>query len=62
VFVTRQATVVLNEEHEAFRWCSLEEASAILPLPAQRAALARVQSRFLPATQAKANAFGEPAV
>ena len=39
-----------------------EEASAILPLPAQRAALARVRSRFLPATQAKAASRGEPAV
>jgi dATP pyrophosphohydrolase len=62
VFVGRQASVTLNEEHEAFRWCSLEEASAILPLPAQRAALARVRSRFLPATQAKDCAFGKPAV
>jgi dATP pyrophosphohydrolase len=62
VFVSRQASVALNEEHEAFRWCSPEEASAVLPLPAQRAALARVRSRFLPATQAKAVSRGEPAV
>jgi dATP pyrophosphohydrolase len=46
-FVSRQGSVIINEEHSAFRWCSLEEALRLLPLPAQRAALARVQSRFL---------------
>jgi dATP pyrophosphohydrolase len=48
-FVSGQRSVVLNEEHTAFRWCSLEEALRLLPLPArqERKALARVQCRFL---------------
>jgi dATP pyrophosphohydrolase len=46
-FVSRQGSVALNEEHTEFRWCSLEDALQLLPLPAQREALARVQSRFL---------------
>jgi 8-oxo-dGTP pyrophosphatase MutT (NUDIX family) len=49
-FVTPQDSVILNEEHAASRWCSLEEALRLLPLPAQRAALARVRSRFLDST------------
>lgn len=46
-FVSRDAAVVLNEEHTAFRWCCLREARQLLPLPAQREALARVRARFL---------------
>jgi dATP pyrophosphohydrolase len=46
-FVARQDPVVLNEEHAMSRWCSLEEALRLLPLPAQRAALTRIRSRFL---------------
>ena len=46
-FVSDQSTVTLNEEHTAMRWCSIEEALEILPLPAQRAALTRIQARYL---------------
>ena len=48
-FVSRQGSVILNEEHSAFRWCSLEEALQLLPLPArqERKALVRAQCRFL---------------
>lgn len=48
-FVSGLRSVVINEEHTAFRWCSLEEALQLVPLPArqERKALARVQSRFL---------------
>jgi len=48
-FVSGRRSVVVNEEHTAFRWCSLEEALQLLPLPAmqERKALARVQCRFL---------------
>lgn len=49
-FVASRDSVILNEEHAACRWCSLEEALRLLPLPAQRAALARVRSRFLDST------------
>ena len=47
-FVSRRSPVILNEEHTAYRWCSLEEALQLLPLPAQRATLTRIQTRFLP--------------
>ena len=48
-FVSRQRSVALNEEHTAFRWCSLEKALQLLPLAArqERKALARVPCRFL---------------
>ena len=46
-FVSRHASVVLNEEHTEFRWCPLAEAQRLLSLPAQREALARVEARFL---------------
>ena len=46
-FVSDQSPVILNEEHTALRWCSIEQALELLPLPAQRAALTRIQARFL---------------
>jgi 8-oxo-dGTP pyrophosphatase MutT (NUDIX family) len=46
-FVSYQSTVILNEEHTAMRWCSTDKALELLPLPAQRAALIRIQARFL---------------
>ncbi|MHA1944327.1 MAG: NUDIX domain-containing protein, partial [Candidatus Thorarchaeota archaeon] len=48
-FVSGQHPVVLNEEHMAFRWCSLEKALQLLPRAArqERKAVARVQSRFV---------------
>jgi dATP pyrophosphohydrolase len=48
-FVSGERSVVLNEEHTEFRWCSLEEALQLLPLaaPQERKALARAQCRFL---------------
>jgi dATP pyrophosphohydrolase len=33
--------ITLDSEHTALRWCSVEEARALLPLAAQREALAR---------------------
>ena len=45
--VSSDATVALNEEHSAFRWCSFEEARSLLPLPAQQDALSRLRERFL---------------
>jgi dATP pyrophosphohydrolase len=47
-FVSETGTVVLNPEHTAFRWCSLERALQLLPLAAreERKALARVPCRF----------------
>jgi 8-oxo-dGTP pyrophosphatase MutT (NUDIX family) len=48
-FVSGERPVVLNEEHTAFRWCSLEKALQLIPLAArqERKALARAQCRFL---------------
>lgn len=46
-FVSDQSTVILNEEHTTMQWCSIEKALELLPLPAQRDALTRIQSRFL---------------
>ncbi len=46
-FVSCSVPVILNEEHTAFRWCSLQEAHQLLVLPAQQHALARVHSRFV---------------
>ena len=46
-FVAQDGVVTLNEEHIAFQWCSIKEASRLLPLPAQQAALDRIQARFI---------------
>lgn len=46
-FVASESVVRLNEEHSAFRWCSAADAGQLLSLPAQRAALRRIRSRFL---------------
>jgi dATP pyrophosphohydrolase len=48
-FVSGGRSVVLNEEHTAFRWCSLDEALQLMPLAArqERKALAGVPCRFL---------------
>ena len=46
-FVSDHYAVILNEEHTGKKWCSVEEALQLLPLPAQRAALTRIQAKFL---------------
>lgn len=47
ILVVGCASVSLNEEHDEYRWCSLDEAATVLPLPAQRDALSRIRERFL---------------
>jgi dATP pyrophosphohydrolase len=51
-FVAEACSVVINQEHTAFQWCSLERALQLLPLAAreERKALARVPCRFLDST------------
>lgn len=50
VFVTRvpqNTEVVLNDEHDAFRWVDFEEAAAMLSLPGQRRVLSAVKTVFV---------------
>ena len=44
--VPQEAQVILNDEHDAFRWVSFEEANAILSFPSQRRVLDVVRDEF----------------
>ena len=45
--VPHDADVILNDEHDAFKWVSFEEAEAMLSFPGQRKALAAVKAEFV---------------
>ena len=45
--VPQEAQVILNDEHDAFRWVSFEEANAILSFPRQRRVLDVVRDEFV---------------
>lgn len=47
IFVDGDARVTLNEEHDAFEWRSIDDATALLALPAQRDALVRIRKQFI---------------
>ena len=46
-FVPSDVQVVLNDEHDAYDWCSFEEAGDLLSFAGQREALAAVKSEFV---------------
>jgi len=45
--VPHDAKVILNDEHDAFKWVGFEEAAAMLSFPGQRKALAAVKAEFV---------------
>lgn len=45
--VTDEAQVRLNDEHSAFRWVSLDEASRLVPFGSQRELIAYVRREFV---------------
>ena len=45
--VAADAEPVLSDEHDAWRWASIDEALDVLPFPAQRAAVAHLRSDLI---------------
>lgn len=46
-FAPTDCTVRLNDEHDDFRWLSLDEAAALLPFAGQRATLEHIKKEFV---------------
>ena len=46
-YVPHDAHVTLNDEHDAFKWASFDQAAAMLSFPGQRKALAAVKAEFV---------------
>lgn len=46
-FAPKDCTVQLNDEHDDFRWLSLNEATALLPFTGQRATLEHIKKEFV---------------
>lgn len=46
-FAPAGCTVRLNDEHDDFRWLSLNEAAALLPFAGQRTTLAHIKREFV---------------
>lgn len=46
-FAPADCTVQLNDEHDDFRWLSLDEATTLLPFAGQRATLAHIKTEFV---------------
>lgn len=46
-FVSDDAKVVLNPEHDAFRWVNLAQARELLPFPQQRTTLEMIWQHFI---------------
>lgn len=46
-FAPTDCTVQLNDEHDDFRWLSLNEATALLPFAGQRATLEHIKKEFV---------------
>lgn len=45
--VPEDTEVVLNDEHDAYKWASFEEANALFSFPGQRRAMASVKAEFI---------------
>jgi len=49
-YVSADAEIVLNDEHDAFKWVGLAQASEIFSFPGQRKALAAVKEELVDRT------------
>lgn len=45
--VQKNTKVILNDEHDAYKWVKFEEANALLSFPGQKKALAAVKAEFV---------------
>ncbi|MCB1755259.1 MAG: NUDIX domain-containing protein [Gammaproteobacteria bacterium] len=50
VFMESDVPIILNEEHTDYRWCTLDEAKALLPFPNQRTLFDHVWKNFVEQT------------
>ncbi|MEX1139350.1 MAG: NUDIX domain-containing protein [Bacteroidota bacterium] len=49
--VSREGDPVLSSEHQEFRWCTFEEAQALLPWSGQRTGVGIVYHQIIPGTE-----------